>query len=66
MYLLFELETIEVSKIIICWLIFEKTNISILAGNLNLGLSYLITTVSRRQDMIYLIVDKFGKNDVYG
>jgi hypothetical protein len=31
-----------------------------------LGLSYLITTVSRRQDMIYLIVDKFGKNDVYG
>ena len=36
------------SEIILWWLIFEKkTQVSILAGNLNSGLSYLITAVKR-------------------
>ena len=43
--MLFALETIGVSEIIILWLIFEKKPFQFWRGNLNLGLSYLITTV---------------------
>ena len=43
--LVFNLETIEVRLIMIWWLAFEKKAISILAGNLNSGHSYLITAV---------------------
>ena len=39
---LFSLETIGNSQIIIWWLIFEKRPFQFLAGNLNLGHSYLI------------------------
>ena len=41
----FYLETIEVRSIMIRWLAFEKKAISILAGILNSGRSYLITAV---------------------
>ena len=37
-------------QIIIWWLIFEKKTISILPGNLNSGLSYLIATVCNVKD----------------
>ena len=43
--LIFDLETIEVSWMILQWLIFEKKPKSIKAGNLNSRLSFLITTV---------------------
>ena len=44
-HFLFYIESIGVSQTITWWLVFEKKPISILAGNLNSRLSYLITIV---------------------